>query len=166
GRHAEAEAAYREALAVADHPALHRGLGVSLYWQGRAAEAEAAFICAIRLKPDYVRAHCDLGEMCAEQGRLEDAERAYREAIRLKPDSLTARAALPGVLLAGGRYAEAETAARAAIALNFEVARAHFDLWQALEGRLDLAGLADATVVILARLPDHTDSLSHLRTAR
>src|SRR5207247_251839 len=83
-------------LAVADHPALHRGLGVSLYWQGRAAEAEAAFICAIRLKPDYVRAHCDLGEMCAEQGRLEDAERAYREAIRLKPDSLTAGAALRG----------------------------------------------------------------------
>src|SRR5262249_60369130 len=105
--HAEAETVAAEALGVADHPALHRGLGVSLYWQGRTTEAEASFRRAIVLKRDYVRAHCDLGEMCAEQGRLDEAERAYREAIRLKPDSLTARVALPRVLLAAGRPAEA-----------------------------------------------------------
>src|SRR3989442_2577771 len=91
--------------------------------------------------------------MCAEQGRLADAEQAYGEAIRLKPDSLTARAALPGVLLAGGRYAEAETAARAALALNFEVARAHFDLWQALQGPRDWARVSEAAARVLARLP-------------
>ena len=139
---------------------------MSLYWQGRHAEAEAAFTRAIRLKPDYVRARCDLGEMCAEQGRLADAEHAYREAIRLKPDSLTARAALPGVLLAGGRYAEAEAAARAALALNFEVARAHFDLWQALEGRRDWAGLAVAAAEFLAKRPDHPDARARLARAR
>src|SRR5207247_8651806 len=94
------------------------------------------------------------------------AGRAYREAIRLEPDSLTACAALPGVLLAGGRYAEAETAARAALALNFEVARAHFDLWQALEGRRDWAGLAEATAEFLARLPEHPDARARLARAR
>jgi tetratricopeptide (TPR) repeat protein len=113
-----------------------------------------------------VRARCDLGEMCAEQGRLADAEHAYREAIRLKPDSLTARAALPGVLLAGGRYAEAEAAARAALALNFEVARAHFDLWQALEGQRDWAGLAVAAAEFLAKRPEHPDARARLVRAR
>ena len=35
GKHVEAEAAYREALAIRpDHPTLRRGLGVALYWQG------------------------------------------------------------------------------------------------------------------------------------
>jgi len=104
--------------------------------------------------------------MCAEQGRLEEAERAYREAIRLKPDSLTALAALPGVLLAGGRHAEAEAAARAALALNFEVARAHFDLWQALEAQRDWAGLAIATSEFLAKRPDHPDARARLARAR
>src|SRR3989442_8970401 len=94
--------------------------------------------------------------MCAEQGRLEDAERAYREAIRLKPDSLTARAALPGVLLAGGRHAEAETAAPAPPAPNFQVARAHFDLWQAPQGRRDWARPAGATAAVPPRLPQHS----------
>src|SRR5207245_3143708 len=69
------EAAYREALRLRpEHPALRRGLGVSLYWQGRHAEAEVAFREAIRVKPDYVRAHCDLGEMFGERQRWADAE--------------------------------------------------------------------------------------------
>jgi Flp pilus assembly protein TadD len=139
---------------------------VSLYWQGRVAEAEAAFRRAIALKRDYVRAHCDLGEMCAEQGRLDEAERIYREAIRLKPDSLTARAALPGVLLATGRYPEAETEARAALALNFEVARAHFDLWEALEAQRDWHGLAVAAGEFLAKRPDHPVARARLVRAR
>jgi len=166
GRHAEAEAAYREALGIADHPALHRGLGVSVYWQGRPVDAETAFRRAIALKPDYVRAHCDLGELYAEQGRLVEAETAYRTAIALKPDSLTALTALPGVLLAAGRHAAAEAAARAALELNFEVARAHFDLWAALEARRDWAALAVATAEFLARRPEHADARARLARAR
>jgi tetratricopeptide (TPR) repeat protein len=104
--------------------------------------------------------------MCAEQGRLADAEHAYREAIRLKPDSLTARAALPGVLLQAGRHEAAEAAARAALALNFEVARAHFDLWAALEARRDWAGLATATAAFLAKRPDHADARARLARAQ
>ncbi|PYO52810.1 MAG: hypothetical protein DMD84_08305 [Candidatus Rokuibacteriota bacterium] len=70
------------------------------------------------------------------------------------------------MLLAGGRYAEAETAARAALALNVEVARAHFDLWQALEGRRDWAGLAVAAAEFLARRPEHPDARARLVRAR
>jgi len=90
----------------------------------------------------------------------------YREAIRLKPDSLTARAALPGVLLAAGRYREAETEARAALALNFEVARAHFDLWEALEAQRDWHGLAVAAGDLLAKRPEHAIARARLVRAR
>src|SRR5262249_15242399 len=137
-----------------------------LYWQGRTTEAEASFRRAIVLKRDYVRAHCDLGEMCAEQGRLDEAERAYREAIRLKPDSLTARVALPRVLLAAGRHAEAAAEARAALALNFEVARAHFDLWDALEAQRDWQALAVAASEYLVRRPEHPTARARLARAR
>jgi tetratricopeptide (TPR) repeat protein len=135
---------------------------VSLYWQARYAEAEAAFLTAIRLKPDYVRAHCDLGEMFAEQGRLADAERVYREAIRLKPDSLTARAALSGVVLAQRRYADAEAEALATLALNFEVARAHFDLWAALEAQGKWRALAAALREFLRVRPEHAEARARL----
>ena len=58
GRHAEAEAAHREALALApEHPAPYRASASLWYWQGLTADAERAFEIAIRFKPDHVRAH-------------------------------------------------------------------------------------------------------------
>src|SRR5262249_57653722 len=95
-----------------------------------------------------------------------EAERGYGGAIRVKGDSLTAGAALPGVLLAAGRCAEAEREARAALALNFEVARAHFDLWEALEAQRDWHGLAIAAGEFLARRPEHPVARARLVRAR
>ncbi|HEU4529769.1 MAG TPA: tetratricopeptide repeat protein, partial [Steroidobacteraceae bacterium] len=54
GRYAEAEAAYREAIALKpDGASLYRGLGMGLYFQGKYAEAEAALRDAIRLRPGF-----------------------------------------------------------------------------------------------------------------
>jgi len=121
---------------------------------------------AIRLASGNAQAFLNRGVAYALKGDNDHAIADYTDAIRLKPDSLTARAALPGVLLTGGRYEEAEQAARAALALNFEVARAHFDLWEALEGRRDWAGLAEAAAAFLAKRPEHPDARGRLARAR
>jgi hypothetical protein len=65
-------------------------------------------------------------------------------------------------MLAQRCYAEAEVEARAALALNFEVARAHFDLWAALEGQGKWAALATALQEFLAARPDHAEARARL----
>ncbi len=89
----------------------------------------------------------------------------YRAALRLKPSSLTARTALADLMLAERRYAEAEVEARAALALNFEVARAHFDLWAALEAQGRWAALVTALQRFLAARPDHAEAGARLTRA-
>ncbi|MDV2502756.1 MAG: tetratricopeptide repeat protein [bacterium] len=55
--------------------------GVRLY-----EEAVTAFKEAIRLKPDFAKAHLNLGVAYGSLSRYEEAIAAYKEAIRLKPD--------------------------------------------------------------------------------
>ena len=149
-----------------DHPALRRGLGVSLYWQSRYAEAEIAFAEAIALKPDYIRAHCDLGEMLAEQRRLAEAETAYTRALHLDPDTVTAHAALAGILLTLNRLEEAEHHCREALRVDPTMARAHFTLWEILERQSKYADLEAAALSVLAFKPDHVDAQARLNRAR
>ena len=50
GKHAEAEAACRRAIALQpDHAEAHRNLGLALLWQGKLEEAEAALRQALTL---------------------------------------------------------------------------------------------------------------------
>ena len=72
GRHAESEAAYRQALELKpDGAPLHRGLGMALYSQGKRAEAEAAF-------REAVRAQAELRAGVGRPGRAADRDRAPR----------------------------------------------------------------------------------------
>ena len=113
GRHAEAEAAYREALTLRpEHPALRRGLGVSLYWQGRYDEAEAAFADAILLKPDYIRVHCDLGR---DAGRAAPV-RARRRPRTSAPSPWTPRTRRPTRPWRASSSSRGASARRSAIA--------------------------------------------------
>ena len=49
---------------------------------------------ALRLKPDYVEAHCNLGVALEQAGRLQDAIGHYEQALQIKPDCAQARNAL------------------------------------------------------------------------
>src|SRR5204862_5733634 len=61
-RLAEAEAAYRKALALRpDYAEAHWGLGATLYDRKRPAEAEAAFRKTLALRPDDPKAYYNLG---------------------------------------------------------------------------------------------------------
>ncbi|HLK76818.1 MAG TPA: CHAT domain-containing protein, partial [Streptosporangiaceae bacterium] len=85
-RYADAEAAYRAALALNPHLAVaHAGLGDALNGQRRFAEAETACREAIRLDPSLTAARAGLGRALCGTKRFADAEAACREAIRLNP---------------------------------------------------------------------------------
>jgi len=116
GRYAEAESAYRAAIAAApDFAYAHAGLAVPLCAMGRYAEADTACRVAIQLAPASAIGHRNLGYVLAGQGRHDDATKAYAEATRLDPDDPAGYSSLGDALCELGRYPEAEHAYRQAL---------------------------------------------------
>ena len=125
-RYADAEAAYRAALALDPRLAVaHAGLGDTLNGQRRFAKAEIACREAIRLDPSLTAARASLGRALCGTKRFADAEATCREAIRLNPGFALSHATLGLALFASGRSAEAETACREAIRLDPGLGEAH-----------------------------------------
>jgi len=125
GRVAEAEALYRELLAVMPgEPHLLGNLGAALRSQGRLDDAIAAYRQAIAVKPDFAELHSNLGTALKDQGRLEDAVIAYGRAIAIKPDFAEAHSNLGTALAAQGEAAAAIAAYRRAIAIKPDFAAA------------------------------------------
>jgi tetratricopeptide (TPR) repeat protein len=125
-RYADAEAAYRAALALDPHLAVaHAGLGDALNGQRRSAEAETACREAIRLDPSLTAARAGLGRALCRTRRFADAEAACREAIPLNPGFAPSHAILGLALLGSDRYADSEAACREAIRLDPGLAEAY-----------------------------------------
>lgn len=92
GRLAEAEIAYRAAVALQDpYPVAWNNLGNVLDALGRPADAVAALKTAIAQLPGYSIAHNNLGATLAGQGRFAAAAAEYTEALACDPDNLAAR---------------------------------------------------------------------------
>jgi tetratricopeptide (TPR) repeat protein len=133
GRYAEAESAYRAAIAAApDFAYAHASLAVPLCETGRYAEADASCRIAIQLSPASALGHENLGYVLSEQGIYDEATAAYREAIRLMPDDPDAYQGLGDALRFQGSSAEAEMAYRQAIRLDPGSAIAYNNLGSAL----------------------------------
>jgi tetratricopeptide (TPR) repeat protein len=114
-RYADAEAAYRAALALDPHLAVaHAGLGDALNGQRQSAEAETACREAIRLDPGFAMAHSNLGAVAYRTKRYSAAEASFREAIRLDPGLAVGHRGLGDVLMKWNRHREAEEAYREA----------------------------------------------------
>lgn len=87
GRHAEAEARFRRALAL--DPGLVdacNNLGTALRAQGRDDEAEASFRGALALRPDHAPSHYNLGLALAKRGELDAAVASFRTALSLRSE--------------------------------------------------------------------------------
>src|SRR5581483_10561441 len=120
GRYQDAEAAYRDALAIKPRLATaHYDLGVVLTYRGRRAEALSQVNEALAIQPDYpdasrlqrdlvngagnglpaestahspeAKTHADLGEKLIQTGQLEESAAQLREALRLEPDAAAVR---------------------------------------------------------------------------
>jgi len=82
-RYAQAEAAYRQALALAPNvAAYHTALGLVLARQGRLEEGVAELERAVALDATDGVAYRHLGDLYQALGRDAEADRAWREAVR------------------------------------------------------------------------------------
>jgi len=119
GRLAEAEAAYRQvlALAPAQPDALHL-MGVAAYQGGRLDEAVALYRRALAGQPDYPAALNNFATALKDQGALDAARRAAEKALRLAPDFADGHNTLGNIRLAQGDTAAAAAAFRRSVALR------------------------------------------------
>ena len=88
GRHADAVAAFAEALAA--DPRNHRALvfqGLSHVALGNLDDARRALEAAVEIAPDYGKAHNALGNVLRRLGEMDLALDAFRAAARLDPRS-------------------------------------------------------------------------------
>ncbi|HSI12541.1 MAG TPA: tetratricopeptide repeat protein [Chthoniobacter sp.] len=119
GRLGEAEALYRQILAVLPHHAgaLHL-LGVLAHTAGQHAAAVSLIQQALALDPQNASVHSDLGEACLALDRADEAIAHYRRAIALDPRLAAAHFNLANALHQQGCLDEAVAEFRAAFALN------------------------------------------------
>jgi Flp pilus assembly protein TadD len=140
GRLAEAEAIYRQVLAVQpDHADARQLLGAlaSQVGQmharvGRTSEAIVAFQHAVTLSPHAPELRNNLGSALAQAKRFPEAIAAYREAIQIKPDYFDAHFNLGNILRAAGDASGAAEHYLAALRAGPTHARLCNDLGNAL----------------------------------
>ena len=140
GRAAEAEAIYRQLLAVyPQNPDLWQLLGVIAHQSGRLDEALALIQRAIAANPGAFAYHNNLGLLLTKLGRREEAVAAFQNAIRLQPDVAESHYNLGITLCEMRRAAEAVEAYQAALKLQPKHASARLNLGLALtmSGRVD-----------------------------
>src|SRR5579871_683207 len=108
GRLAEAEACYRQVLALhPEHPEALHLLGLIAHQAGQHGPAVALIRQAIARDRSNAGYYSDLGAVLKQLGHLEDAATALREAIRIKPDLVEAHSNLGAVLRELGKLDEA-----------------------------------------------------------
>jgi tetratricopeptide (TPR) repeat protein len=107
-RLADAEAAYRRAIALDDRSALAwKGLGIVLYNSNRLDEAREAHRHALAIDPAFADAHLRLAFVEGRLGRLHEALGHVSQAAAILPYDLAIRRALGQHLFATGDYGSA-----------------------------------------------------------
>jgi tetratricopeptide (TPR) repeat protein len=114
-------------------------LGGMFAAERRPDDAIAAYLRALKLRPDYVNAHTEVGNLLAQRGRLAAAAAHYRKAIGRRREAAVDHSNLANVLLNQGRPAQARRHLEIALALRPDFAEAHNNLGIVLagEGQLD-----------------------------
>jgi cytochrome c-type biogenesis protein CcmH/NrfG len=108
GRLAEAENAYRAALAIVPaDPAVTHNLGVAIAAQGRHREAIGCFEQALRADPSFVSAHFNRAVALTALGETQDAIKAFSRAAMLEPQHYQAHRALGFLWLSQGERGRA-----------------------------------------------------------
>ncbi len=108
GRLADAEAAYRQAVAAdATSVRAHESLATLLARRGDAEGAIEHFGVAVRLEPENAQAHSDLGALLSELGRNDRALEHLARAVELEPGLAPAQVSLGNVQTRTGRFDEA-----------------------------------------------------------
>jgi tetratricopeptide (TPR) repeat protein len=108
GRLAQAERAYRAALAIAPaNPMVTHNLGVVIAALGRHRAALGCFDAALRADPGFVSAHYNSGVALMQLGETAKAIEAFGRAARLEPQHYQAHRALGLLFLSQGQRGRA-----------------------------------------------------------
>lgn len=108
---------------------------------GRLVDALSSYDAAVRIFPDYARAHLNRGNALAGLGRDDEALAAYNDALARKPDYAGAYVNIGNLHLRLDRAEEAIASYRRALDIDPAAPQVHFALGKTLEqlGRLDEA---------------------------
>ncbi|WP_051767888.1 tetratricopeptide repeat protein [Sphingobium sp. DC-2] len=130
--------------AIESHPSdpvHHNNLGIALRQMGQLQEAEACYLEATRLNPDYAQAWYNLANLYAAQDRPDSAADAYGAALAIQPDYVDVHYNLGNLHRENRRYAQAMDCYERLTRLRPD----HFDGWtnlasaQLAEGRTESA---------------------------
>ena len=166
GRLADAEAIYRQILAVEPRhaEALH-GVGVIAYQVGRNDVAADSIRQAIALRPNFSAAYDNLGTVLRAQGLLDAAIAAHRQALAITPHDPEAYYNLANALHDQRQLDEAIAAYRQAVALKPDFAEAHSNLGNALRSAGQFADAIAACREAVRLRPDYAEAHSNLGNA-
>lgn len=142
GRHADAAAAYRAALAVApDDPELLNNLGNALSADGRHDQAVACYRRGVALQPRHTGMWRNLAAALQHAGQLREASAACREILRFQPDDSYIGLQLAELLQLTGQDQAAIDQYRKLLGQSPERAETHFALGVCLQrlGRFEEA---------------------------
>lgn len=134
GRAAEAETAFRRAVALQPNHAFARfQLGTIHLGRRQWAEAAHELQLALAADPRYHAARVNLGQALTQLGRPDEAIAQYRAVLAAEPGAQDARTNLAALLVAQGRTAEGEVLLREAVAAAPDLAEARYHLGLVLE---------------------------------
>jgi len=143
--HLRAVSHFSRALEAASGDAnILQGLGLSLYKLGRLAEAERAFLSAIKHQPELAVAHNNLGNLQQQRGEYAAAMRSYQRCLDSNPGFAQAHNNLGVLHQARGRFSAAIRYFEAALSLQPDYVEALNNMGAV---RLQLAVLPQALAV-------------------
>ena len=155
--------AYETSLRMdADRPEGRAALGLLRLRQGRAAEAEAEYLAALKLEPSAATVSVNLADLYRQQGREDAAEQVLRAAIMISPNAAPAHHALGLTLVRARRHAEAMDHLRRAAEADPSQARFAYVYAVALQLTGKPAEAARVLREALARHPADADIVAFL----
>lgn len=170
GKHAEAEAIYREILRVdPQNVTAIRLLAMVAMKLEQYRDAVVLLTKALELAPDYTAARLDLGTAQIELNRFEDAVETMQAVTRAEPHNFAARMGLANALARGHRTEEAVGAYERAIECRPELAAGYLGLGNVVRTLGEYERSVTAYRTGIEKKPEAAEfywSLSNLKTFR
>ncbi len=166
GRLAEAEAIYRQILAIdADHADSLHLLGMIEHQHGHHQIAVTLIRRAIAINQNEAAYHSNLGAIYQTQGKLDEAAACFERALILKPDWAEVHSNYGAILQAQGQLEEAGACQERALALEPEFAEACSNLGNVRYAQGNVAEAVACYERALALKPDYADAHNNLGAA-